>query len=195
MTSSSFNLLGTLAEAGDWKHIWKTHGARGGKGVCVCVRANTECVTKKKVCIHVSVCFLRPSRGGKFSRAIIRPQIRALLSQNSPLLGPPHHQQQHNEDSTKPSALETRPDLKASAQGTQGTQGTLIRNNCSVGKYITEEQKERKQGGRRLLSCEINHPSLSHLSLPLPLRCVEALSIYCQTNKHVFPCKIIQQKE
>lgn len=46
-------------------------------------------------CVCVCVCFLRPSRGGKFSWAIIRPQITALHSQKSPLLGP---HQLHNED-------------------------------------------------------------------------------------------------
>lgn len=49
------------------------------------------------VCECVCARFLRPSRGGKFSRAIIRPQITALHSQKSPLLGP---HQQHNEDFT-----------------------------------------------------------------------------------------------
>lgn len=72
---------------------------------------NTECVTKKKnKCVYmhvyecVCVCFLRPSRGGKFSQAIIRPQITALRSQKSPLLGP---HQQPREDSTPHSNTHT----------------------------------------------------------------------------------------
>lgn len=99
------------------------------------------------MCIHacmyvsVCVCFLRPNRGGKFSRAIIRPQITALHSQKSPLLGP---HQQHSEDSTpKPKRIHS-----GKMSQPQSHRNRFSRKHTGpssklffVGKYFSDEQK------------------------------------------------------
>lgn len=82
------------------------------------------------------MCFLRPCRGGKFSRAIIRPQITALHSQKSPLLGP---HQQHNEGSKKPSTLEKCRNLKFIPLNFKKRRGPSSEN--SLGIYFTDDQK------------------------------------------------------
>lgn len=77
-----------LSESAHWKHIWKTHepGERKYwmcnkekcKYACACIR----------VCKCVYVCFLRPSRGGKWRGAIIRPQITARTARDGLCRGP-----------------------------------------------------------------------------------------------------------
>lgn len=85
-------------------------------------------------CVSECVCFLRPCRGGKFSRAIIRPQITALHSQKSPLLGP---HQQHNEGSKKPSTLEKcRNLIPLNFKKRRGPS-----SESSLGIYFTDDQK------------------------------------------------------
>ena len=87
----------------------------------------------------VCVCFLRPGRGGKFSRAIIRPQITALHSQKPPLLGP---HQRHNEDFT-PKTKRIHSGKMSQPQSQFKFISRFMRNNFSVGKYFNNEQKEK----------------------------------------------------
>lgn len=89
--------------------------------------------------VSVCVCFLRPSGGGKFSRAIIRPQITALYSQKPPLLGP---HQRHNEDFT-PKTKRIHSGNMSQPQSQFKFVSGFMRNNFSVGKYFNNEQKEK----------------------------------------------------
>lgn len=132
-----------LAALTGWEYRPENTGNTSGKRMQA--EENTECVTKKKkqMCIHaciwVCACFLRPSRGGKFSQAIIRPQITALRSQKSPLLGP---HQQPREDSTPHSNTHThtgktsQPQIHHNAFSRRHTGPS-----SEATKYFTDEQK------------------------------------------------------